>query len=339
MTFIPLLLALTFTQAQDKAVFKDSHLGLQFEHPKTWKVRKDKFSAVLEFAVEGGEVATIQLFSAKYKDTADMYQMIQAEINRSMKRKIDRQWQEEFLGVPMLLTKISFEDKGRAMSILTGLLYTAYEEKLNFRLTVAAEGAEKAESAWHDVLLTLRTISGDLPNPEDPNKPAVKPEPPKTTNVWKSTDKVQKPERGPVMADFVAGETKFKLYLPKGWSLEGTTLKRQGLSGTLEMTAAIGLPEEAGTKLVDSARDALAEFDTVTIREDPKPLQSKSGAIVGRVFRNGMAKSHALVAGTAIGSCEAVYWMVTYRAMDANSYKKDKELLNELYDYFFVERA
>lgn len=338
MTLTTLLLVMAVQSVQDKAVYKDNHLGLQFEHPKSWKVRRDRYSAVFEFTVDGGQTATVQLFSAKYKDTADTYQLIQAEINKSMKRTIDRQWQEEFLGVPMLLTKISYVEGGKPMSTLTGLLYTSYEEKMNFRLTVPAEGAEKAEAAWHDVLLTLRTISGELPDPENPDKPAVKPEPPKSSTVLTPKTVNNKTVRGSVETEFSAGDTKFKLYLPEGWTISGTTLKAPGITGTLELNVAVGLPEEAGKQLVQAAAGTLSEFQSVSIREDPKPLAAKSGAVVGEVVRIGTSKDHPLVIGHIVGSCEAVYWIVTYRNADVGSYKKDKKELTNLMQLFFAEK-
>lgn len=339
MNVTPLLLALVAVQAQDNAVYKDGHLGLQFEHPKSWKVRRDKVSAVFEFTVDGGQKATLQLFSAKYKDTADMYQMIQAEINRSMKRKVERQWQEEFLGVPMLLTKISYDEGGHPMSAVTGLLYTAYEDKMNFRLSVPAEASEKAEAQWHDVLLTLRTTSGDLPTTEDPTRPAVKPEPPKSTNIWTPPNKTVKIERGEIPVTFTTGDKSYKLSLPKGWSIDGSQLKHDGLHGSMTVTVEMGVPEDAANKLMESATSALSEFDVVSLREDPKPLLARSGAVVGKVVRSGTAKGQTLTLGQIVGSCEGVYWLVTYRSAEPGAYKKDKDAINSFCSLFFAERA
>src|SRR5690242_18114511 len=110
--------------AQDKAVFRDDHLGLQFEHPKTWKVRKERNGSVFSIPLDGGTEATLQLFPAKFNDKADQWQLIQVDINRSLKRTVDKQWQEEYLTVPMLLTRSHYEVNGQTVSALVGLLYS-----------------------------------------------------------------------------------------------------------------------------------------------------------------------------------------------------------------------
>lgn len=328
-----------YVQTPAMAVYRDAKLGLQFEYPKTWKVRRDKFSAVFELPMASGQVASVQIFNAQYKGTVDDWQLIQVEINRSMKRVVERQWQEEILGVPMVLTKLSYDEAGRGKIGIIGLLYTAYADKMNFRLTSPAEVAEQAETDWRNAMLTLRTISGELPNVENPNLPSVKPEPEKTSTVWTPGGKPAKLERGSEIVEFETDSVKYKLNLPKDWVLDKGRLTGHTLQGTLEVTAAVGLPEEAGQKLVDSAKLALAEFESVALREDPKSEIAKSGAVVGKVFRTGKSKSGALVLGSVVGYCEGVYWLLSYRATDAKAYAKDRDALEDLFRLLYVEKS
>lgn len=339
MPLATLLLALTLTPGSDNVVYRDTRLGLQFEYPKTWKVRKEKQYAIFEIPLEGGLKASVQLFSAKFKDSADNWQLIQVEINKSLRRSVERQWQEEILGVPMLLTKIAYEDKGQSTVSIIGLLYTDFEQKMNFRLTAPANGADQAESSWWNAMLTLRTTTGDLPNQEDPNKPSVKPTEPPPTKVWTATSKPKKPERGPVAANLPVGQTTFVLHLPKGWTLDGDTLKHGGFSGTVHVTAVVGLADEAASVLSQSALDALSGFDRVILREDKTPHGAASGANVASVFRVGTSKGADRIMGDAVGVCEGVYWHLSYLGTDAKAYARDRALLSDLYEFLYAEKA
>ncbi|MBS1721424.1 MAG: hypothetical protein JSS66_00290 [Armatimonadetes bacterium] len=338
MLLTALVLHATLQQTQDKSVFRDPKLGLQFEYPKQWKMRKERTYGLFEIPLKDGKTASVQVFNAKFKGQADEWQLIQAEINRSMKRTVDRQWKEEYLGVPMLLTQVSYNDGDVATIAQVGLLYTSFEEKMHYRLTSPSSDTEEATEAWKDALLSLRTISGDLPAAEDPNKPSVKPEKPKTTSIWKAESKPAKIERGAITLDYAQADTKFKVYLPKDWSLVDGKLAHKGMAGTLTFSATVGLPEDAGSRLLNDAKGSLDRFTSIRVREDPKPLLAKSGAIVGRVFREGAGKSGALVAGNVVGYCEGVFWSVSYECDDPKAFQKDKLVLTELWQLLYAER-
>ena len=53
---------------------------------------------------------------------------------------------------------------------LVGLLYVAREQKMTFRLTSSIGAADDAEKSWRNALITLRTVSGNLPIPEADNE-------------------------------------------------------------------------------------------------------------------------------------------------------------------------
>ena len=338
MTLIPLLLFGCLVQ-DSKAIYRDTKLGLQFEYPKVWKLRKDKFATVLEFNTEKGTPVQVQLFSARFKDSADTWQLIQVEINKGMKRTVDRQYQEEFLGVPMLMTRISYTDANRAMFGLTGLLYTSFEEKLNFRVSGPIEGADDGIAAWHEVLLTLRTTTGDLPTAEDPNKPSVKPEEPKPTKIWKQDQSSRKPIRGAQIQNFKVGGQEFVLNLPKDWKFESGQLSHPSIKGSINLDLGIAILEEAASKLNEVSGAALTQFEKVRLRVDSKPFVAESGAIVGQIFRYGETKGQTLSVGHILGSCQAVYWLVTYKGKDEASTKSDLKVLNDLIEHFYVEKA
>lgn len=339
MPITALLFVSLFAQSTDKVVYRDTKLGLQFEYPKTWKVRRDRYSAIFEIPLGSAQTATVQLYNAKFKGTVDDWQLVQAEINRSMKRTVDRQWQEDLLGVPLLMTRISYEEGNRPTFAMVGLLYSSFEEKMHFRLSSSAETAEAAESQWREALLTLRTITGELPGVENPNLPSVKPEPEKPTTVLKPKEEKKTFVRGTEPATLTVDGTSFRLLLGKGWSLADGKLVHPNLKGEILVQAKIGLPEEAGNALLTVAKEALGDFDSVRLREDPKPMEAPSGGLIGRVFRTGMAKGTTIVRGTIVGYCEGVYWIAQYRSSDADAYRKDRALMDDLFRVLYAEKA
>lgn len=339
MPITALLFVSLIAQATDKVVYRDSKLGLQFEYPKSWKVRRDRYSAVFEIPVGTAQMATVQLFNAKFKGTVDDWQLVQAEINRSMKRTVDRQWQEDLLGVPLLMTKISYMEGNRPTFAMVGLLYSSYEEKMHFRLSSSAETAEAAESQWRDALLTLRTITGELPGVENPNLPSVKPEPEKPTTVLKPKEVKKAFVRGTEPATLSSDGTNFRLLLGRGWSLSDGKLTHPNLKGEILVQAKIGLPEEAGNALLAGAKETLGDFESVRLREDPKPMEAPSGGLIGRVFRTGTGKGTTIVRGTVVGYCEGVYWVAQYRTSDTDAYRRDRTLMDDLFKVLYAEKA
>lgn len=339
MPITALLFVSLLSQAADQVVYRDTKLGLQFEHPKSWKIRRDRLSAILEIPISQGQTASVQLFNAKYKGTIDDWQLVQTEINRSMKRTVERQWQEDLLGVPLLLTKISYLEASRPTVALVGLLYSSFEEKMHFRLTSSAEVSEQAESQWREALLTLRTITGELPSVENPNLPSIKPTPEKPTTVLKPSEAKNTPERGTEPFALANGTTNFRLLLAKGWSVQDGKLLHPALKGELTVEAFLGLPEDAGEKLLNSAKATLPDFESVSLREDPKPEVARSGGIVGRVFRVGSSKGAPVVRGSIVGYCEGVYWVASYRSSDASTYRRDRALMDDLFRVMYAEKA
>ncbi|MBS1715903.1 MAG: hypothetical protein JST30_16365 [Armatimonadetes bacterium] len=340
MAITSLLLATLLAAPQDKATFRDPKFGLQFEYPKTWKARSGRGVTTIEIPFEEKKTATVQLFGGKFKDTAEQWQLIQSEVNRAMGRPVERQWQEEFLGVPMLLTKVRYTTKKVDTVAITGLLYTAFEMKMNFRLEAPAEVAESAENQWHDVLLSLRTITGELPNPEDPNRPVEKPVPEKPTTVWKPEVSDKPPVRGKQIRSVTdSAGVAYKVYVPEGWALDGSKLVDKSVKGEVTFEIKMGVAQDASSALFEGARADLDQFKSVDLREDPAPGPVGSGALVGKVFRSGRTDGGFLAVGRVVGVCEGVYWTVRYRGTSQQDYRKDRSALDALVRLLYAERA
>ncbi len=154
---ISLTLVATASQAksQDLSLLEMPELGLVINHPKNWQVTTVRKSADLKVAIpiEGSsQKAQLELYNIAFNSEKDVWQLGQKAINDRMKREIMRQWEEEFLGVPMLLTKVSFVDKEGPQILLTGLIYSRTGKKMMFRLAASPDDFDKAEFMWREAM-------------------------------------------------------------------------------------------------------------------------------------------------------------------------------------------
>ena len=136
---------------QDTQTYSDIQLGLSFSHPSTWIIEKPlvakntkkgrklasdagtvHFRIPLTGAVDDADLIIVR---AAFSGSPDTWQKVQMDANQNLKRQVERQWQQEILGVPLLLTKIDYSENGSSKVTLTGLLYNDSPNKLLFRLT------------------------------------------------------------------------------------------------------------------------------------------------------------------------------------------------------------
>jgi hypothetical protein len=333
MVLAPLLLGLALAQDPETATYTDRSLGLAFQHPKPWTVRKEQFYTVFEWPIGEGRTANAQVFSAVYRQSAETWQAIQAEVNKAMNRTVDRQWQEEILGVPLLLTRISYTEEGKSLVTVVGLVYSATPQKMQYRLTAPAEGADQAIADWSTVMLSLRTTGGNLPSAEDPSKPPPPPpEEVKPVTVLKPDGTPVGNLRGPVTATF-EGST---VYLPEGWKLEeGGALVHGSLRGGLTLRVTVGSDADARKALGTASATSLPSFRQVTLRRDRIESANRAGALVSGVLRIGEA-SGAQAIGHWVGSCAGKFWSVEYVARERSDADADRRLLDGLLDILYV---
>jgi hypothetical protein len=336
--FASLLLtaAVLAPQEADLATFRDRGLGLAFQHPKTWTVKRERLFTTFEIPLPGGATAQAQLFGAVFRDPAETWQGLQAEVSKAQGRTVERQWQEELLGVPMLLTKVSHTEQERPFVTLIGLLYSATPEKMQFRLLSPGPEADAAQAAWWAAMLTLRTTSGNLPGEEDPTKPLedLVPEAPQPEVVLRKPLSDSPAVRPGVAVPF--GE--MNLELPAPWALgEGGRLTREGLQGTVTVEVGSGDGEAAGKALETAVAESLRRFDKVELRKDTIARPARTGALVASVWRRGTAVSGgALVSGQWAGLCGSRYWIVRYSGGGLASWDQDKRALTELVEGLYV---
>lgn len=333
--------------SQKTKPFYAGPVGIVFEHPESWTVVKQKNSTELTIRdSQGASIGVLQLFYVFYRQTPDEWQSLQETATKQTGRTIERQWQEEILGVPMLLTKVSSDSGGR--TTLVGLLYSATPRKLNFRLNAPGDTYAAAEAQWRSVMQTMRTTTGQLPTTEDPNKPTnqlvVPPPKPKSSVTLTPEKKSQrKPKYGPIEVRTKAGGGDAVLYLPSGWTAEATgdafLLKRPNLAGELTLavlsTLDSGLPDAA---LSGAAAKSIASFTKVAKRLDPKPTLTSMGMLMQSVYREGSASDGERVVLHAVLSSGDMYGVATYTARSLADYKRDRKAIDSLFNQIALLR-
>lgn len=341
--------AIVTAPQSDEKTFTDTELGLSFTHPKSWQVARDRSKAwKINIPLEGGAKGTLEIFAVSFREPADRWQEYQALANQNLKRTVDRQWQEEILGVPMLLTRIYYSQKDVPMATLVGLLYGAVPKKMNFRLTAPASGFEQAEQEWRTALQSLRTISGKLPDTEDPTKPppdpVLQPTTPKNQAVLKppSQEKPTRKVRGRNKLATKAAGRDVVFTFPGGWTAttdgDGFLLTRNGFKGRLRLEVLGTLDSPPANRALSAiTAEALGEFSKVTLRDEPRPSYNKAGAMVTWVRREGFNVDKPLFIHQAAGECGDYYWLIDYRSDDPRIARRERGAIEELLDIAFVE--
>ncbi|MCW5937950.1 MAG: hypothetical protein KIT11_11665 [Fimbriimonadaceae bacterium] len=332
---------LSAQEAPQKQVYSDPKLGLSLEMPADWTMRKERVGTTIEIPLANNGKATAQIYNAVFRQTAEEWQSVQKEVSEAMGRTVENQWQEEFLGVPMLFTRLRYAEEGARVSTLVGLLYSRTPEKFQFRMTAPVEQAPEAEQKWRDALLTLRTISGQLPEGEDPSQPVIAPQPKKNTIVLKPADAGKGDGYvGPVRARVGEASDPYDIFLPEGWQLASDgTLTHPSLRGRIMLTARGGTAIEALRALTADASGSLKEYDQVRLRKDAAPKYNRAGAEVATVWRYGTKDGAPLNVLHAIGFNDLAFWLLTYRSVDDATLKADTELVNDLLAKLLARRG
>ncbi|MCX7798905.1 MAG: hypothetical protein N2109_01015 [Fimbriimonadales bacterium] len=308
--------------AQSGATITPPGLGLQFDVPKDWKVvqRRGTMQLALPASFRG---ARVDIFSASFKKEAETWLAVEAAIANQLKREVVRQWQEELLGVPLLMTELRWRQGESQQAALSGLLYAWTPRKLHFRLQAPEESFAEAVVAWRNVLSTFRTVDGRLPAPEDPDKPwdpaeAQKPSVPLARTVLEPRRSgTTRLELAPRSLETVVAGRPVELRLPEDWAADRAgdfewTLKhpklpfavKVGLYSTLDSPA----PERT---LVRVSAESLRGFREVTRREEPPASPNRAGATLRRVWRTGQGPAGPVWSLEAVGSKDRFYWLVS----------------------------
>lgn len=337
---IPALLAAVLAHRDEPTrAYKDPQLGISFQYPRSWNLRKEKYMTVLTWRTKAGREARAQWVPTVYRDTAALWQQLQVDVAANRNDKIVRQWDEELLGVPLLLTRVERAEKGRTYSVWGGLIYSRTPTKLNFRVYSAPEDANETEEEWRKVLLSVRTEAGDTPlaempgskiepvKPKDPDLPVV---------VWSTTSGVTKPK--PIRGTKRLKIDGFYAYCNDEWTVEGSALTISKLKGTLTIEAR---RTRAGTGMrafLAASGEQLNVLDQVDRREEKSSRINQAGYTFWEVIRSGQAKGKPTVLGLWAGQLDDNMWFVSYQGDEA-SLRADRPLIESLVNALSVESS
>lgn len=320
-------------------------LDLGFKYPSKWQLTTKKGDAKFTIPIKTN-TATLEVFRSTFRGTSEEWQAIQDNVNKSLHRTVEKQWQEEILGVPLLLTKIRFQQGAEEIETLTGLLYSARAKKLLFRLTSPAQTFDEAEEAFRSALVTLQTTSGELPKTDDPDVP-----------LPTGTEKPVPVKKPPVVISANAGKGKFRLAaqkvstkaggavvewrLPQGFRVQPEGLefvvKHDRLRGQLTVSVNSELDSpKPDAALVAASGESLKQFQAVALREEPAPRVNEAGSTISFVRRKGTTDLGEFVIWQAVGAKASYYWLLNYRGT-ISDFQKDRSLIEDLLNTMSVE--
>lgn len=351
--------AVMFGSRQDAApateTYTDPQLGLSFAHPKSWVLEKqnsgkgkqkqkpDKAeSQIIHFRIPipgAVEDAELQVMRASFSGSPDEWDQIQLVANKNEHRQVDRQWQQEILGVPMLLTRISSNDNGANHTTLTGLLYNDAPNKLLFRLTGPSGDFDKAQYEFDQAMQTLRTTNNELPKAQDPDHPAIvkkKADDKGLKHVIIGPPPPPAVRLAPVVVPVVVATKNVQLRIPKGWfadHVDGSTvtLKTSELPYPVKVKLASALDSDpAGSALLTASAASLADFTSVDRREDEGPIMNTGGCAVIGVWRTGKGANGAMVSLDAAAAEGDFYLIATCRPTPGPTFPTQRKALEEL---------
>jgi hypothetical protein len=343
---IALALAVLLSAPSPQDVTYDNpELGFSMKHPATWQVSTKKGdSRILIPIADSKEHAILEIFSALYRSDPEIWQTTQLRVNEQLKRTVHRQWQEEFMGVPLLLTKISYEDRGEPKVALIGLLYTATPRKMNFRLTSAAGVYDTVEYEVRSALQTLRTIDGSLPTAENPNRTvdtAQTTRPPVITRIDGGPLPPKEIHKGEVAVEATAAGRPVVLRMPAPWGAvadgEWFVLRHPDLKGALRVDVASVLDSDPAIRgLFKASTGSLDLFEKVARRDENRPVQNRAGAQTSAIWRTGASSTGPLTTCDAAGWLGDFYWLLEYR-LAGEAGPEDRKLVEALIDGMSVE--
>lgn len=350
LTIAALTVCLTQPQvASQTKTFTNYEFGLTFEYPSNWQLTTKKGDAKLTIPLEGGIVATVDIYSVVFNADTEIWRNVQRNIVLQMKRQLVEQQEEEILGVPMLTTRSRFDDKGTPTISLSGLVYSATPRKMLYRLTAPESVFGEAESRWRAVLQTVRTTSGKPLAPEDPNrkidpkelkKPPEKPV--KVTRIEGAKKSEGEIHKGDVAVPITVSNRAVVLRLPDGWEGEVTgdgeiAVKHPDLSEPIKVLVYFVLDSDPPARnLFKASSKSLDLFSDVNKREERAPAKNNGGAVTQVVWRWGKSSSGDLMTCEAVGTLGDFYWLFAYKSSNPGA-GSDKKLIDSLISTMTVE--
>jgi len=359
-----LLIVPTLALAGDK-LFQSPPHGLAMRHPDNWTFKQKKsFSEFTIPIAEGRSQARVEIFENTFRTTAADWQTLQETVAKDMKRTVERQWSEDLLGVPLLMTKVNYTEKAFEMSSLTGLLFTRTNVKFQFRMVVPAGSYDEAETLWKEALLTLQTIDGNLPQPEDPEgaikrpvgkpvkgeKPekasstnAAAPEKPRPTIVMHSSlNKPQKSRPGSESLPLTVSGKEATLRFASGWTVEKQGEKfrfsHTKVKGSILVEALTPIDSpEAERQLILAPASTFGAFTKIGKRVDSPAVRTDAGYKLSTIWRDGESAQGPLFILHGVAQGDGNYWLMEYRNTSLKAYSDERKTIEQLMNSLAIE--
>lgn len=334
MMILPAVAAALMAQASTKE-WTNPTTDIKLKYPSAWAMRRDKYVDELKFEISGKTVR-VELTGIEMNFPPAHWQDVMREINTNNNRTVLRQWEEELLGVPVILTRVRDTSKSEAEITVTGLLMSVRPQKFMYRLYAPEGVADEAEKQWSAVLLTADSVSGKLPSeplPVDPNG-SNNNQTSGNNTAGSGNVQVLRPQNGPPKKT-VRGPFRVSLddqrgtflYLPNGWQLGDSKV----LNSSVEVAFGHGLGD---AKAAESAwlkvcGQGLSRLDRVTSRTEPEAKWFSSGYKGTYLERKGIANGQEEIQWVAYGSAMGFYFTYSWTGTES-AYKDAKDRLLEL---------
>jgi hypothetical protein len=335
--------------AQETVVFSENNLGLQFNHPATWKIAKrERGTTTFHLPTASGQNAELLVMRTVFRREADLWQDGQRQVNRQLQRDVVRQWEQLIMGVPMLFTRINYVENGRAVSVLTGLYYTRSQEKMWLRLTAPQAEYDNVSYEFHQAMETLRTFDGRAPLVEDPRvqidtttKAQAPLPPPKVLDDGrKETGAVVPPNK----ASLRLANRDLDVHYPDGWTAKveqnRVTLTNPALDKPVVVVVHSTLdsdpPLRALFKLSSTTLEVMNKVDS---RQDRNTAPNRAGAQLTSVWRTGTTTGGTLSAFEAVGQSGNFYFLTSYRQTNPDRVAAERRLIESLVDNLTIVQS
>lgn len=344
-------LTLLMIAAQDKpmATFTQRDTNFAFEHPKEWVIKRTRVGTQFEMSLpDSDQKATLLVIGLENSNDKDEWQIGQANFVKNERREMVRQWQEEIMNVPLLMTRSKEQKEGLPETTRdSGMIYADSAIKFVFHLNAPSSVFDVADYQWRQVLQTLRPTNGL------PQVPFDKSRPPRITEIrggssksttWSKPQK-EAPKR-PVIAEMsVAAKAAGKDYTlryPKGWTVapEGDhfSFKHSDVRGPVEVSVLSSVDSPpVGRALFQASADGLDEFTKVEKRVEAPFDYTRAGMSSTFIYRIGTGPKGVVSTVEGAGSLGNEYWLLVWVGDDKSSRSVDR--LRDLMQVLRIEAA
>ncbi len=312
--------------AGQQQIYNQPLVNFSFTFPQKWMYRAEQYSQFIEIPLPNGGQAVAELSVVQVRSSATQWQATQAELAHSKAEEVERQWQDQVIDFPLLLTRISSGEE----KYLVGLIYSDRLDKMTFRLTMPADQALVAETAWLEAFKSLEPYATYDQSEAVPPRAILDAD----WNEPGQPDGIRKlvPHAG----------AKAAVEMPPNWTLKEENgflrLETEGLKGTIILSLHEGTIHDSRNALRDEVAATLGVFENVRLRNDLPERRTKNLVWLNAVERQGRSQVGEIVRIHASGYLGGHYWMLEYRAPSVSSGRADKDRLTELFDYLVIAK-